>query len=142
VQRDAQDVDRRPGELDGDAAHERGGAAVAFDDVPVAVYHDRGVGLVAGEHLDAYLRLMRGDDHGRAFLQVMRGPEQSRAKQALYRGVVGDRSRPVQVVWAADDPALALATYGEQARQAAGLDVLARIPGKHFPQEDQPAVIF
>ncbi len=96
---------------------------------------------VSNAEIDAYLRLMRGDDRGRAFLRVMRSPEQSQARQALYREVVSDRSRPVQIVWAAGDPALALATYGETARQAAGLDSIIRIPGKHFPQEDQPAVI-
>lgn len=96
---------------------------------------------VSPAELDAYLRLMRGDDRGRAFLQVMRSADQSQAKQALYRKVVGDRSRPVQVVWAADDPALALATYGEKARRAAGLEAVTRIPGKHFPQEDQATAI-
>ena len=84
---------------------------------------------------------MRGDDNGRAFLRVMRSADQSPAKQALYRGVVGDRSRPVQVIWAADDPALALASYGEKARRAAHLDALTRIGGKHFPQEDQAGLI-
>ena len=96
---------------------------------------------VSNAELDAYLRLMRGDDNGRAFLRVMRSADQSPAKQALYRGVVGDRSRPVQVIWAADDPALALASYGEKARRAAQLDALIRIPGKHFPQEDQAGLI-
>lgn len=96
---------------------------------------------VSNAELDAYLHLMRGDDNGRAFLRVMRSADQSLAKQALYRDVVGDRSRPVQVIWAADDPALTLASYGEKARRAAHLDSLVRIPGKHFPQEDQAALI-
>jgi haloalkane dehalogenase len=96
---------------------------------------------VSDAELDAYLSLMRGDDHGRAFLRVMRSADQSPAKQALYRGVVSDRSRPVQVIWAADDPALALATYGEKARAAAQLPALIQIPGKHFPQEDQAPAI-
>jgi haloalkane dehalogenase len=96
---------------------------------------------VSNAELDAYLDLMRGDDRGRAFLRVMRSADQSPAKQALYRGVVGDRSRPVQVIWADDDPALALATYGEKARAAAGLPALVSIPGKHFPMEDQAPLI-
>jgi haloalkane dehalogenase len=96
---------------------------------------------VSNAELDAYLYLMRGDDHGRAFLRVMRSADQSHAKQELYRGVLGDHARPVQVIWAADDPALALATYGEKARRAAHLDSLVSIPGKHFPQEDQAALI-
>lgn len=96
---------------------------------------------VGNAELDAYLQLMRGDDNGRAFLRVMRSTDQSPAKQALYRGVVGDRSRPVQVIWATDDPAMPVATYGEKARRAAHLDSLIRIPGKHFPQEDQATLI-
>ena len=32
-------------------------------------------------------------------------------------------------------------TYGEKARAAAGLAVVDRIPGKHFPQEDQAPAI-
>ena len=41
----------------------------------------------------------------------------------------------------ADDPALALSSYGEKARRAALLNSLVQIPGKHFPQEDQAALI-
>jgi hypothetical protein len=32
-------------------------------------------------------------------------------------------------------------TYGEKARAAAGLPAIDRIPGKHFPQEDQAPAI-
>jgi haloalkane dehalogenase len=34
-----------------------------------------------------------------------------------------------------------ISTYGEKARAAAGLTVIDRIPGKHFPQEDQAPAI-
>jgi len=44
-------------------------------------------------------------------------------------------------VWDQDDPALKVATYGEQARAAAGVPELAVIPGKHFPHEDQAAAM-
>jgi pimeloyl-ACP methyl ester carboxylesterase len=101
-----------------------------------------------GEHaatstaeLNAYLDLMKRDDHGRAFLQVMRSTERTPEKQALYRGTVADVPYPVQVVWAADDPALRASVYGEQAREAARLSRIELIPGKHFPQEDQPALM-
>jgi len=96
---------------------------------------------ISNAELDAYLSLMRGDDGGRAFLAVMRSTERTPEKEALYRSAVRAVSYPVQVVWAADDPALKLKTYGEQARAAAGLQSVATIPAKHFPQEDQaPAV--
>lgn len=58
VQRDAKDVDRRLGEFYGNAAHEHGRAAVALDDVPVAVHHDGWVRFVACEHLSE--RVPRG----------------------------------------------------------------------------------
>jgi hypothetical protein len=50
---------------------------------------------------------------------------------------VRDVPYPVQGVWAAGDPTMTLAVYGEKARAAAGLPRLSTVPGKHFPQEDQ-----
>ena len=43
----------------------------------------------------------------------------------------------MQAIWAADDPTMTLAVYGEKARAAAGLARVPTVPGKHFPQEDQ-----
>ena len=34
-----------------------------------------------------------------------------------------------------------ISTYGAKARAGAGLTVIDRIPGKHFPQEDQAPAI-
>jgi pimeloyl-ACP methyl ester carboxylesterase len=84
---------------------------------------------------------MRGDDRGRAFLKTMRRTERTPAKEALYRSAVRNVPYPVQVVWAADDPALKLSVYGERARAATGLNAIHTIPGKHFPQEDQAPLI-
>ena len=96
---------------------------------------------VSKEDINAYRTLMRGDDRGRAFLKVSRSAQATAEKQELYRRVVGSRCYPVQVVWAAQDPAMPAGTYGEKARAAAGLPAIDRIPGKHFPQEDQAAAI-
>jgi haloalkane dehalogenase len=96
---------------------------------------------VSGAELGAYLALIKGSDRGRAFLQVMRKGERTPAKQARYRGTVADVPYPVQGVWAAQDPAMTLAVYGEKARAAAGLASLHTVPGKHFPQEDQAPAI-
>jgi haloalkane dehalogenase len=96
---------------------------------------------VSKAELGAYLDLMRGDDRGRSFLRIMRSTERTPEKQALYRSAVRDVPYPVQVVWAAADPALKMSTYGEQARAAAGLESIDEIPGKHFPQEDQAPAI-
>jgi len=92
---------------------------------------------VSNAELNAYLALIKGPDHGRAFLQIMRSTERTAAKQARYRAAVRDVPYPVQAVWAADDPTMTLAVYGENARTAAGLSRVHTVPGKHFPQEDQ-----
>lgn len=96
---------------------------------------------VSDAELDTYLALVKGPDRGRAFLQIMRSTERTPAKQARYRAAVRDVPYPVQAVWAAQDPAMTLAVYGEQARVAAGLSRLHTVPGKHFPQEDQAPAI-
>jgi haloalkane dehalogenase len=96
---------------------------------------------VSVAELDAYLALLKGPDHGRAFLQVMRSSQRSAQEQARYRAAVRDVPYPVQGVWAADDPTMTLAVYGEKARAAAGLPRLHTVPGKHFPQEDQAPAI-
>ncbi|HEY7934325.1 MAG TPA: alpha/beta hydrolase [Solirubrobacteraceae bacterium] len=96
---------------------------------------------VSKSELGAYLELMRGDDRGRAFLKIMRATERTPEKEALYLSTVRDVPYPVQVVWAANDPALKLSLYGERARVATGLKDIQTIPGKHFPQEDQAPAI-
>ena len=96
---------------------------------------------VSKADITAYLALMKGNDRGRAFRKVSRSAQATAEKQELYRQVVESRSYPVQVVWAAEDPAMPVGTYGEKARAAAGLTAIDRIPGKHFPQEDQAAAI-
>ena len=73
---------------------------------------------------------MKGDDRGRAFRKVSRSAQATAGKQELYRRVVGSGSYPVQVVWAAQDPAMPISTYGEKARAAAG-------PGGHRPHTRQ-----
>ena len=96
---------------------------------------------VSRAELNAYLSLMRGSDKGRAFLQIMRSTERIADKQDRYRAAVRDVPYPVQAVWAADDPTMTLAVYGEKARAAAGLADLHIMPGKHVPQEDQAPAI-
>jgi pimeloyl-ACP methyl ester carboxylesterase len=96
---------------------------------------------VPKEELDAYVDLLREGDGGRAFLQIMRGFERTREKRRLYAGVLRDARYPRQIVWGADDPALKLATEGEAAKRAAGVDEIHALPAKHFLQEDQAPAI-
>jgi len=90
----------------------------------------------AGE-LNAYLGLLKREDGGRAFLKIMQTFETTPEKQELYRSTLADVPYPVQVVWGDRDPALTVDEFGVAARDAAGLDTIHRLPGKHFLQEDQ-----
>jgi pimeloyl-ACP methyl ester carboxylesterase len=96
---------------------------------------------VSKAEIGTYLTLMKGGDRGRAFRKVSRRAQTTMVNQERYRQVVASHSYPVQVVWAAQDPAMPIGTYGEKARAAARLAVIDRIPGKHFPQEDQAPAI-
>lgn len=92
---------------------------------------------VSGDELDAWVDLLRLGDGGAAFLRIMRGLERTPAKRALYVSAVRDVPYPEQIVWGESDPALKIGVHGEQARRAAGLPVIYRVPAKHFLQEDQ-----
>lgn len=96
---------------------------------------------VRNAELDAYVDLLKREDGGRAFLKIMRGFERTAAKRDLYRSVLASDRYPVQVIWGTRDPALKVDVHGEDARRAAGVDTIHRLPGKHFLQEDQAPAI-
>jgi haloalkane dehalogenase len=91
--------------------------------------------------VDAYLRLLLGEDNGQAFLRIMRSFERTVEKRRRYEAVVGSGARPMGLLWGSKDTAMPLRTYGVQARLAARLDDIPTVPGKHFLQEDFPAEI-
>lgn len=90
---------------------------------------------VPREELLAHRRLLLAGDGGAAFLQIMRSYEYTEdVAQRMAQGMQETPHR--QVVWGELDPALPLETYGERAREVAGVDTILRLPGKHFLQED------
>jgi pimeloyl-ACP methyl ester carboxylesterase len=93
---------------------------------------------VSPHEVDAYRELVLREDQGRAYLRIMRNLERTAEKARLYRSVVDTRRvpYPVQIVWGADDPILAMRKHGWRAREAAGLRTITTLPGKHFLQED------
>lgn len=88
--------------------------------------------------VDVYRELVLREDNGRAYLELMRNLDQTRKDGADYSGVIDTRKvpYPVQVIWSADDRTLPLREHGWKAREAAGLDTIQTLPGKHFFQED------
>lgn len=88
--------------------------------------------------VDVYRELVLREDNGRAYLHLMRNLDSTRKRGANYAWVINTRSvpYPVQVVWAADDQTLPLREHGWKAREAAGLNTIQTLPGKHFFQED------
>lgn len=92
---------------------------------------------VSTGELNAYVDLLKRDDGGKAFLRIMRNFDTTPEKQQLYRSTLKDVPYPVQVIWGDRDPALKIDTFGIAAREAASLDIVHQLPGKHFLQEDQ-----
>jgi len=83
--------------------------------------------------LDAFQRKLQLDHHAR------RRAHRREAHPVRVRGP--RRPYPVQIVWGERDPALKLEVHGEQARRAAGLATIHRVPAKHFLQEDQAGAV-
>jgi haloalkane dehalogenase len=90
---------------------------------------------VPADELLAYRRQLLAGDGGAAFLRIMQSFEHSEAVGRRMRRGLHEADRR-QVVWGELDPSLPIGTHGEQARDAAGVDVVHRLPGKHFLQED------
>lgn len=96
---------------------------------------------VPDAEIDAYHELLRREDGGEAFLRIMAGFERTPAFEARILAALGERAFPAQILWGRDDTALPLATHGEDARAALGLDAITPLPGRHFVMEDAPAEI-
>ena len=133
---------RRPWSLEPFARRVVGEAYLATMTKPafLALFRLQGARTTSREDVYAYVDLLKRGDRGRAFLRIMRGFERTEAKSRLYRDTLRAIPRR-QIVWGRDDPALKLSVEGERAREAAELDTIHELPGKHFVQEDQPAAI-
>jgi pimeloyl-ACP methyl ester carboxylesterase len=133
---------RRPWSMEPFARRGIGKAYLATMTKPAffALFRLQGGRTTPRDEVYAYVDLLKRIDGGRAFLRIMRGFERTAEKSRLYRETL--RAVPArQIVWGRDDPALKLSVHGEQAREAAGLDEIVALPGKHFVPEDQPVAI-
>jgi pimeloyl-ACP methyl ester carboxylesterase len=89
-----------------------------------------------------YGELLDRGDGGRAFLQMMRSFETTTEFEHRILGPLRNRSFPAQIIWGRDDPALRHETFGQQVRNALGLDCEVQlVGGKHFLQENSPVDI-
>lgn len=100
-----------------------------------------GRGAAAPPELAAYAVQLKQGDGGEAFLRIMRGFEPTAEKAELYRSVVGDASRPAEILWGARDPALPLRSFGARARELAPHAGFTEVRARHFLQEDEPAAV-
>lgn len=94
------------------------------------------------KEIRVYGELLARGDGGKAFLQVMRGFETTTEFEQRILGPLRNRSFPAQVIWGSDDPELRPETFGEDARDALGLERdIHLVEGKHFLQENSPVEI-
>jgi haloalkane dehalogenase len=93
------------------------------------------------EDVEAYVELLKREDGGKAFLRIMRGFELTTEKRRKYRSALRNVPYPVQIVWGGQDPALKVEVQGRQAKRAARLDKIERVPAKHFVPEERATAI-
>jgi pimeloyl-ACP methyl ester carboxylesterase len=93
------------------------------------------------EDVDAYMELLKHGDGGAAFLRIMRGFELTTEKRKLYRSALRNVPYPVQIIWGGQDPALKIDVHGRQAKRAARLKTIDRVPAKHFVPEERSTAI-
>lgn len=91
---------------------------------------------ISQQEMNAYIDLLKRGDNGKAFLKIMRSYNNSPAFRDLCYKAVQNVRYPIQVVWGANDPALALETYGEEIKKAAGLREIHTLRSRHFLQEE------
>ena len=96
---------------------------------------------IPSEEMNAYVDLLKLDDHGFAFLKIMRNFTQTEAfRDRCYRAVQ-NVPYPVQAIWGNQDPGLTYERYGEEIRHVADLTEVHKLPAKHFLQEEQAPAI-
>lgn len=93
------------------------------------------------KELNAYVDLLKREDGGEAFLKIMRGFERTSEKQTLYENAIRNFDGPKSVVWGANDPALPLDPFAQDARDVTGVDRIVELEGRHFLQEEYPEQI-
>lgn len=91
--------------------------------------------------LQSYVHLLKRGDGGRAFLKIMRSFERTDSFEQGILQALAKRQFPAQVVWGENDPALKIASKGEELRQVLNVKDIQAVPGKHFLQEDSPREI-
>lgn len=86
--------------------------------------------------INAYVDLLKRNDHGKAFLKIMRSFDHSvQFRDECYKAVQS-KEYPVQAIWGAKDPALQLETYGEEIKKVADLKEIHTLRSRHFLQEE------
>lgn len=96
---------------------------------------------VPREEVRAYLHLLRLRDRGRAFLRIMRAFELTTDYEERIFAHLEQRKYPAQVAWGQYDPALTMATKGEDVRMALKCEAIHVLEGKHYVPEDAPMEI-
>jgi len=89
---------------------------------------------------DAWLELIRLEDHGGAILRTARGVDEIAAGGERYADAVRALTVPRQVIWGTADPVLPLRREGAITHELTG-GALHLVPARHFLQEEQAEAI-
>jgi haloalkane dehalogenase len=108
---------------------------------PMIIALMRTVGMHDGpsnDEIRAYGALLMREDGGRAFLKIMRSFERTEQFENGIVTALKTMTVPAQVIWGAQDTALAMKKYAPPVCEVLGLPNWHKVRGKHFLQEDSP----
>jgi haloalkane dehalogenase len=108
---------------------------------PMIIALMRTVGMHDGpsnDEIRAYGALLMREDGGRAFLKIMRSFERTEQFEDGIVTALKTMTVPAQVIWGAQDTALAMKKYAPPVCEVLGLPDWHKVRGKHFLQEDSP----
>jgi haloalkane dehalogenase len=108
---------------------------------PMIIALMRTVGMHDGpsnDEIRAYGALLMREDGGRAFLKIMRSFERTEQFEDGIVTALKTMTVPAQVIWGAQDTALAMKKYAPPVCEVLGLPNWHKVRGKHFLQEDSP----
>jgi haloalkane dehalogenase len=108
---------------------------------PMIIALMRTVGMHDGpsnDEIRAYGALLMREDGGRAFLKIMRSFERTEQFENGIVTALKTMTVPAQVIWGAQDTALAMKKYAPPVCEVLGLPDWHKVRGKHFLQEDSP----
>lgn len=92
--------------------------------------------LLSIPEMNAYVELLKRDDHGKAFLKIMRNYDATPQFRDLCYKAVQNVKYPVQIIWGEQDSLLSIEEHGKAIQKIANIKEITKLKAAHFLQEE------